>query len=696
MIFSRLLSTRSLSTHLALWFCLTSVVLTLVLVQIIGMHATSKMRDQIGLKLAGLAYQVTDKLDQGMYERYREFQLISLRPTLGDATISLADKQIWLEQIQQTYSNYSWIGITDLAGNVLAANGGLLVGADVSKRPWFGNALNNIHIGDVHDAKLLASKLPNPSGEPIRFVDVAFPYSDLNGRVVGVIGAHMSWKWANYVQESVITTAVSQEGIDAFIISQDGTVLLGPDKTIGSKLALASVTKAQGKDNEFLVEKWSDGKEYLVGYSASQGYQNYPGLGWKVLVRQEVSEAFAPVKQLQKRVLWVGCGTALLFSLFGLFNARRITLPLISLAHTSKKLRLGHVHSLNSVRNSYSQINELSASLTALVEQLQNEKDLLKELNASLEDRVQARTNEAINSEARLRTITNNIPALIAYADANQHYRFCNLAFQAWLDIPAERIIGAEISEVLGKDVYEQVEPHYLSALEGHDCIFEITHHGRNGTQYLKVNFLPDLGEDRRVMGVYILKQDMTDSKKHQLALQQDLLTDQMTGMPNRTSYLQTLAAAIARSRRTTKPFAVMFLDVDKFKLINDTYGHESGDKVLIEFGKRLTASIRETDTAARLAGDEFVVLIENLNRPEDAGMVAEKILEAVRAPINVGPLSLLISTSIGIAVSGGECDSVEGLMKRADEAMYQAKRTGRNSISYHAEAQGLAASRHF
>lgn len=642
------------------------------------------MQEQIGLKLAGLAYQITDKLDQGMFERYREFALIAKRPTLGDVTISAAEKQEWLEEIQQTYSNYSWIGVTDLHGRVLAATGGLLVGADVSKRPWFGNALQNIHIGDVHDAKLLASKLPNPSGEPIRFVDVAFPYSDDTGRTVGVIGAHMSWKWADYVQASVITTAVAKSRVEGFIVAQDGTILLGPLKTVGGKLALQSLSLARQNKNEFLIEEWPDGKTYLVGYSTSRGYQAYPGFGWTVLVRQDISEAFAPAKELQVKVLWIGLGIAFLFSLFGLFNARRITRPLDALAQAARKLRLEQASTLGDVPRSYSEIEELAASMTSLVDKLQTEKSALKELNANLEERVQDRTHRLSGSEARLRTITDSIPALIAYVNSEQRYQFCNRTYQEWFGFGKEKILGSKVSDILGKELYEQVSPHLRSALQGEACTFEVLRRADDGGHYLKVTYLPEIDDEGKVLGVYVLKQDVTESKRHQMALQLDLLTDPLTGLPNRTCYLINLNAAIARSRRSKKCFAVMFLDIDKFKLINDTYGHEAGDKVLIEFGKRLRMSIRETDTAARLSGDEFILLVENLNTPDDAELVAEKILGAVRLPVALDGFSLLMSTSIGVAVSDGDCASAEGLMKQADQAMYAAKRRGRNLISFH------------
>jgi diguanylate cyclase (GGDEF)-like protein/PAS domain S-box-containing protein len=684
---------RSIRAELALWSCLISILLTLVLVYSLGIFATSNVREQIGLKLSGLAHHASDKLDQAMFERYREFQLMAMRPTLGDPDVSVAEKQHWLEQIQRTYGSYSWIGVTDLQGKVLASTGGLLVGADVSQRPWFGNALNGIHVGDVHDAKLLASKLPNPSGEPIRFVDVAFPYFDLDGRMAGVLGAHMSWKWADHVRDSVMTAAVVQKGMEAFILAQDGTVLLGPRDMVGAKLDLNSLKRAQQEQNDYLIESWPDGKDYLVGFSPTLGYQTYPGLGWTVLVRQPVGDAFAPVGHMQRNVLMTGLAIAFLFSLFGLFNARRIARPLISLADKARQLRLGETKSMGEVPPSYSEINELTAAIGSLVGQLQKESGALQELNASLEQRVEMRTAQLAQSEERLRTVTDSIPALIAYVDTEQVYRFCNKTYQAWFNRSEEQIIGSKVEEVLGEGVYRQVAPHLAAALRGEPHSFELVRDNGKDLQYLKVTYRPHRTEEGKVLGVYVLKQDITDSKKYQMALQHDLLTDGLTGLRNRAAYLEALYGGIARARRVGKPIAVMFLDVDKFKRINDTYGHEAGDKVLIEFGVRLGSCLRETDTVARLGGDEFTILLEKLSEEADARKVAEKILQAMQAPFEIGSGVVPVSTSIGIVVSEGHDATAEDLMQRADAAMYQSKRAGRNRITIHGTQAAVVSS---
>jgi hypothetical protein len=252
-----------------------------------------------------------------MFERYREFEMISMRPTLGDPSVPLEEKQRLLDELQQAHPSYSWIGATDVNGKVVAAAQGLLAGADVSQRPWFANAFRKQFVGDVHDAKLLASKLSNPSGEPMRFVDVAFPYHDAAGNVAGILGAHINWQWADEVQRTALAKMGAQPGVQTFIVATDGTIILAPKGTLGTTLALKNIGADRDERENVTVERWPDGGNYVWGYSRTNGFQSYPGLGWRVVVRQSADEALAPAKALRDRIIWSGLAVALLCLAFG-------------------------------------------------------------------------------------------------------------------------------------------------------------------------------------------------------------------------------------------------------------------------------------------------------------------------------------------------------------------------------------------
>ena len=209
--------------------------------------------------------------------------------------------------------------------------------------------------------------------------------------------------------------------------------------------------------------------------------------------------------------------------------------------------------------------------------------------------------------------------------------------------------------------------------------------------------------DDRQLLGCLVLKLTTLDiavatevyhrssvleldrSVKH-LRLEQSLLRtqlqlDALTGVSSRTSLLDVLEGAIARSTKTGQPLCIIMADLDHFKNVNDSYGHMVGDKVLAEVGARIRAALREFDVVGRYGGEEFVIVLENTSR-HTALLVAERIRERIASqPINTGNHRLEITISQGLAVRV-EGDDLQGLLQRADEAMYRAKRAGRNCVA--------------
>jgi len=172
---------------------------------------------------------------------------------------------------------------------------------------------------------------------------------------------------------------------------------------------------------------------------------------------------------------------------------------------------------------------------------------------------------------------------------------------------------------------------------------------------------------------------DVTERKKAEAALRQRAEFDVLTGLPNRALFNDRLAGAIERSARNGKALALLFLDIDRLKEVNDTRGHEAGDELLKTAATRLLAAVRSADTVARLAGDEFTVILEGLSDTAAAEAVAKKLVESLRVPMRIGDALLRVSTSVGIAMlAPGETDAA-GLLRRADAALYEAKRAGRN-----------------
>ena len=200
---------------------------------------------------------------------------------------------------------------------------------------------------------------------------------------------------------------------------------------------------------------------------------------------------------------------------------------------------------------------------------------------------------------------------------------------------------------------------------------------------------MPDVGADGSTHGIFSLSLDITALKQVERRLIELARVDTLTALPNRLAFNEYLPNAIARARRTGSAIALMFLDIDHFKSINDTLGHAAGDEVLSEYARRLLACVRSTDTVARLAGDEFVIVLENLSTQEAAAAVARKIVGRIHAPaFQIDGRLLEVTTSIGIAFHEATDSSVaaEELLARADAALYSAKAAGRNRFAFFAD----------
>ena len=218
---------------------------------------------------------------------------------------------------------------------------------------------------------------------------------------------------------------------------------------------------------------------------------------------------------------------------------------------------------------------------------------------------------------------------------------------------------------------------------EGAETRSEISLEWGRQKRYLELQVSPLARSRRDGVGRVLVAHDVTERRRMEEALRYSSLHDRLTGLPNRSFLLTRLKNALARSRRRSDScFAVLFLDLDRFKVVNDNFGHFLGDQLLIAVSEKLLACVREPDTVARLGGDEFVVLLEEIQSEEDALKVSRRIQEALSAPFTLSGHELFTSVSIGVAVAGPAYEGVEDILRDADVAMYQAKAGGRSRFS--------------
>ena len=284
-------------------------------------------------------------------------------------------------------------------------------------------------------------------------------------------------------------------------------------------------------------------------------------------------------------------------------------------------------------------------------------------------------------SEERLRTITDNLPVLIAYLDAGRRYRFANAVHQSWLGIRPDDMLGRTADEVFGPAHHAAQARALEQAWTGQasQCEYEIVRRGQ--ARIVHSTFLPQMREGK-VHGVYVLTTDATVSRMHERSLHALAHTDALTQLPNRRAFEQVLNGACKRLRQGDHRCVLLYLDIDRFKQINDRLGHATGDAVLVEFARRLRGAVRGSDVVARLAGDEFTVLLSDVGLDADVARVAGKILAAIRRPFALGGRTFDVTTTIGAALGQADAAEPRALMEAADRALYAAKEAGRNTYA--------------
>ena len=301
----------------------------------------------------------------------------------------------------------------------------------------------------------------------------------------------------------------------------------------------------------------------------------------------------------------------------------------------------------------------------------------------SLDDITTLRESEValLESEARLRTIADTLPAMIAYIDADQVYRFLNIAYEREFGLTGRHVLGKSVRDTVGEARYRSVAPYIGRVLAGETLSFEEEDEKEGIERCMEVIYIPQIGEDNlQVVGFHVMRQDITVQKREKQRLLKLAQVDALTGLSNRAGFQQKLSDAMHASRQQQHLMAVMYMDIDRFKPVNDTHGHGTGDALLRAFAQRLTHTMRATDIIARLGGDEFTIIMEQITRPDDAAVLAEKIVTAMRQPFELDGITVRISASIGLAFYRDEDISPAALLQRADVLLYKAKQDGRNT----------------
>jgi diguanylate cyclase (GGDEF)-like protein/PAS domain S-box-containing protein len=282
--------------------------------------------------------------------------------------------------------------------------------------------------------------------------------------------------------------------------------------------------------------------------------------------------------------------------------------------------------------------------------------------------------SERRRAEARLRKMVEATAAPLLLVDPGGTIVFANPAAAALFGRPAAALQGSPLG---------------LPVIDGRAAEVQIPQPD-GARRAAEMQFAAAELEGRDVLVVSL--HDLTERKRYESRIEHLASHDALTGLPNRALLRDRVEQAIVHARRTGSRVAVMYVDLDQFKLVNDSWGHPAGDALLVEVGSRLRSAMREGDTVARLGGDEFVVLLADLARPGDSALVARKIAGALAPPIVLDGRETLVTASIGIAIWPEDGEGLEALLQCADVAMYRAKDEGRNGYQYYSGEMGAQA----
>ncbi|MBV8271212.1 MAG: diguanylate cyclase [Cupriavidus sp.] len=592
----------------------------------------------------------TDQLDTAMQDRIE--LLTHLAPQLRDAlatTHATPHDTLRAELLQIVGRTipipeaFNAVMVTDATGSVLTREG---MPIEVGDRAYF---LEAIRTRNVVVAAPIRARVDGSVG-----VLVAVPVLSPSGTFLGIVGGWLDLANSNFLVE-IGSNRLGTTGFYCLVSAgPEPLYVQHPDPAMAWQHARA-VGETCGADNRGApLEFLTPGRPIIARRLMAT-------TGWELVAVLPAQEAYAPLRQMQRRFLMMSAIALAVVALLIWLAVRQLLAPLSRL-HQVVRASTDDVDAFERLpqRPHRDEIGDVTRAFIRLMRD------------------VRQRGQQLARSERRLRAVTDTLPSLLAFIDNEERYVFNNVAYERVFGMPLAEIRGKTVREVLGEERYERARPYLERALHGEVVHFEAEYHFPHH-HWMEMNYRPEWSEDgRQVVGVHIHVQDITRRKLENLRLSHISRTDHLTQLQNRSAFETQLQDAMTLSRAEDRLMALLYLDMDRFKAVNDIHGHATGDLLLQAFALRLRRCVRESDHVARLGGDEFAVILEDIDNPATAQRVASAILASVSRRFYFDGILADIDVSIGVALYRGAPMSMEALMRQADVLLYRAKALGR------------------
>jgi diguanylate cyclase (GGDEF)-like protein/PAS domain S-box-containing protein len=498
------------------------------------------------------------------------------------------------------------------------------------------------------------------TGQPLLAMSV--PVFDSVGRLIAIVSGTVDILSPSFL--GGLNRSTPEHHGQFILTTRERTTIVGD----ASKLMLSSYAEPGAIPvYDRAVEGWQGTEETAdaIGRRMLMSFRSVEGTNWVAGVILPVEEAFEPIARSQRMAMLMLVIASTMVGMLVWFGMQRFLRPLFALRDNVVALRTdpSHVHRLPV---GHDEIGQVAGDFYRLFEELS-----------------QSRAESMARAE-ELQSVLDASPIAIAMTREHE-VQLVNPAF--------ERLFGYSAAEVAGRTLERHFEDHaaYIEAcrqieagMADHRVVrFEQHFVDRSGKWFWANVYVRALDPQRPEKGPVMLIEDISEQKLNEERIRHLAEHDPLTDLPNRLLFNDRLSQAIARCRREKTRFALLFVDLDRFKNINDSLGHHVGDQLLRIVAERITASVRESDTVSRPGGDEFTLLLSELHDPEDAARVAEKLLQALSVPCSVAGHHLMVTASIGISLYPEDGEDIPALMRNADAAMYHSKDVGRNTYQY-------------